>query len=565
MTTKLIAVTGNICSGKSTAIQMIMHDMESRSYNNIEFGYVDLDDYCKHLITNDLQVQTNIKEFFYKKFGYIPLSQECYDLGSCFDFIVRKIIAVHSEDKSNQIYFGYLKIFQDKIKEFLARLATSNDYDYILVEASALYGYVEVEYWIDNNYFSKEVENSISNYFDGIINIDLDKEVRLKNAKIRGLNLDHFEIIDLRQSTSFDNHYDVRGTLKNLKNLKLNGSSPTLLQLRGKFESALISLTDFGKDQNFKYISDFFENQVPEILWNGNPYHNKDHTRTVITDMVLRSKDVFASCNLFSAMFHDINYDPRVSEKENLKSACDYARSKLLASRSFTEDFIEIVTDGIETGMTTNLRLKSSDLSHFQRTVPEIIETEKLLMKEFSMFDFHAYKREHNRILRSIQNEDIKPGIDIAVGWLNSFEPNIGWFCGSFSPLHLGHVDVLRKAAEMFDKVVLVQAQNPDKDIFGKLNYDATPGLKNIEIICLDNDESIPEALQKIKYKPTLIRGIRNSQDLLESQNWIRQINVLSTERINLCMIDGDPKYNHISSSFLRQIQGTSEYKKLVY
>ena len=39
----------------------------------------------------------------------------------------------------------------------------------------------------------------------------------------------------------------------------------------------------------------------------------------------------------------------------------------------------------------------------------------------------------------------------------------IAIFPGSFNPWHQGHEDVLKKSLQVFDKVILVQMQNPDK------------------------------------------------------------------------------------------------------
>jgi pantetheine-phosphate adenylyltransferase len=196
-----------------------------------------------------------------------------------------------------------------------------------------------------------------------------------------------------------------------------------------------------------------------------------------------------------------------------------------------------------------------SDISSFTKSLDEIIEAERLLFKEYSFYDWALYQEKHIEILNDIKkldilDEDYITGINHAISFTKSFKPKIGWFCGSFNPFTIGHNDILQKAEQQFDKVVLIQAKNPIKSDSHKLSENAN--LSNYQIIC--DVKSIPNLIANTLYKPTLIRGIRNNQDLEDSKIWFEQIREFNPD-VNMILILGDIQYNHISSSFVRNVQ----------
>ena len=94
-----------------------------------------------------------------------------------------------------------------------------------------------------------------------------------------------------------------------------------------------------------------------------------------------------------------------------------------------------------------------------------------------------------------------------------------GLYSGSFDPFTNGHLEVVKKAAKLFDRVVIGICQNADK----KRHYDASNmahaitltlerlGLADKVYVQVYNDLTIREAdYLGIDY---LIRGIRNNID----------------------------------------------------
>lgn len=88
---------------------------------------------------------------------------------------------------------------------------------------------------------------------------------------------------------------------------------------------------------------------------------------------------------------------------------------------------------------------------------------------------------------------------------------------GSFDPLHQGHLDVIKKALKIFDKIIVVVSINPDKNnlVNIKQRYLATcqelKAFKNVEVVLNENDLMANVAK---KYDANfIIRSARNETD----------------------------------------------------
>lgn len=138
---------------------------------------------------------------------------------------------------------------------------------------------------------------------------------------------------------------------------------------------------------------------------------------------------------------------------------------------------------------------------------------------------------------------------------------------GSFNPLHQGHVDVIEKALQVFDKVIVAKGINPDKDEFGLIEFsDATieETLREInknhdKLDCDDYDGLLKDYVEyKIFHSDVLceyaiIKGLRNGQDLEYEKNqqyWNEDLGI----EIPTFYIIADRKLCHISSSAIRAI-----------
>lgn len=132
----------------------------------------------------------------------------------------------------------------------------------------------------------------------------------------------------------------------------------------------------------------------------------------------------------------------------------------------------------------------------------------------------------------------------------------IAVFPGSFDPITVGHVDLVRRAAPLFDKIIVAVGINTQK----KYLFDLEKRLEWLEAV-FANDENVEvdsytgltaHFCQKRNAK-YLLRGLRNSSDF-EYEKTISQLNNIVGDGIETMFLISQPAYSHISSTIVREI-----------
>lgn len=134
----------------------------------------------------------------------------------------------------------------------------------------------------------------------------------------------------------------------------------------------------------------------------------------------------------------------------------------------------------------------------------------------------------------------------------------IAIYPGSFDPVTKGHLDVLKRAAGIFDRVIIAVLRNSAKKSFipieDRLNliklsceYD---NLTNVEV---DYFEGLTIDYARQKGANVLIRGLRAVSDF-EYEMQLSQTNNALAPDINTVFLITKPKYNFISSSTVKEI-----------
>ncbi|WP_251717049.1 pantetheine-phosphate adenylyltransferase [Lactobacillus agrestimuris] len=130
-------------------------------------------------------------------------------------------------------------------------------------------------------------------------------------------------------------------------------------------------------------------------------------------------------------------------------------------------------------------------------------------------------------------------------------------FPGSFDPITNGHLDVIKQAATVFEKVFVVILTNTNKkSLFTdeerlSLIRDAVKDFDNVQAIVRPSSLTVDVA-KELDAK-AIIRGIRNTQDFIYEQ----QIAVLNREldnQVNTVLFFTKPEVNSISSSMVKEI-----------
>ena len=129
-------------------------------------------------------------------------------------------------------------------------------------------------------------------------------------------------------------------------------------------------------------------------------------------------------------------------------------------------------------------------------------------------------------------------------------------FPGSFDPITVGHLDIIKRAALVFDKVFVSVLDNPGKESdFSveqrlELIRDAISGIENVEACA--SSGLLVEHCRELGAS-VIIRGIRNGADV-EYEATLEEVNTRIAPEIATVYLISKPEHAHISSSLVRQL-----------
>ena len=125
---------------------------------------------------------------------------------------------------------------------------------------------------------------------------------------------------------------------------------------------------------------------------------------------------------------------------------------------------------------------------------------------------------------------------------------------GSFDPMTVGHLDVIKRAAAVFDCVVVAVMINETKEY----TFSMEERLKIAELTCknLDNVKVLSDGgmltdLAEREGACAIVKGIRNSNDL-EYEEKMARYNSSVSPNIHTVFLLADEKLAHVSSTEVR-------------
>ena len=141
---------------------------------------------------------------------------------------------------------------------------------------------------------------------------------------------------------------------------------------------------------------------------------------------------------------------------------------------------------------------------------------------------------------------------------------------GSFDPVTLGHLDVIRRAAAIFDEVHVLVVYNPGKNAMLPISE-----RMNLLQKAIDEDEGIPSNITVASWSvgllvdyctevgaKVLVKGLRSQIDVAyETPMVLMNRSLAGVETVFLLP---EPEHSHVSSSLVRQVSSlggdVSEY-----
>lgn len=132
----------------------------------------------------------------------------------------------------------------------------------------------------------------------------------------------------------------------------------------------------------------------------------------------------------------------------------------------------------------------------------------------------------------------------------------IAVYPGMFDPVHLGHLDVIRRAAQVFPKLIVGVGMNPAKkpffatDVRVEMLQLAVRSMTNVEVKPFD---TLAVRFVRNEGSTVMIRGLRTVTDM-DYEFSMSLTNQTLDPSIQTIFLLSHVQYTHLSSTLIRQI-----------
>jgi pantetheine-phosphate adenylyltransferase len=129
-------------------------------------------------------------------------------------------------------------------------------------------------------------------------------------------------------------------------------------------------------------------------------------------------------------------------------------------------------------------------------------------------------------------------------------------FPGSFDPITSGHVDLVKRALPLFDKIIIAIGINAQKKYLFPLEQRQDwikDVFKDEPKVSVDTFENLTAAYCKRVEAAWILRGLRNASDF-DYEKTISQLNFIVGKGVETMFLISQPEFSHISSTIVREI-----------
>ena len=132
----------------------------------------------------------------------------------------------------------------------------------------------------------------------------------------------------------------------------------------------------------------------------------------------------------------------------------------------------------------------------------------------------------------------------------------IAIYPGTFDPITLGHIDIIQRAAKLFDQVIITLAVNPVKEpMFNsaerkEMIEDAIKGMTNVSV---EQYDGLIIELARKRGATVIVRGLRAISDF-EFEFQMALMNRHLAKEITTVFLMPNEKYTYLNSTIVRNV-----------
>ena len=129
---------------------------------------------------------------------------------------------------------------------------------------------------------------------------------------------------------------------------------------------------------------------------------------------------------------------------------------------------------------------------------------------------------------------------------------------GSFDPITYGHIDIIKRSAQLFDEVIVAILVNPDKKYLFTLEEREemiNESIKDFKNVKVDSFSGLLVNYAKKVNSTVIVRGLRAVSDF-EYEMQLTFMNKALDDNIETFYIMANKQYSFISSSIVKGVSG---------
>jgi len=127
---------------------------------------------------------------------------------------------------------------------------------------------------------------------------------------------------------------------------------------------------------------------------------------------------------------------------------------------------------------------------------------------------------------------------------------------GSFDPITKGHIDIINRSSEIFDKIIVTISINPEKDAFFSIEEKldmakkSVSHLENVEVVSFDGLLTDYVVLRDVNI---IIKGLRAVSDF-EYEFQMALMNRVLNDKVETLFMMTKSEFSFLSSSLVKEV-----------